>query len=477
VNPAIARLFGLVMVLFALLVAFTSRWTVFEATALKDNPKNARPLLEQLRVDRGDIRAADGTVLARSAPARGGTFARRYPTGALFAQVVGYSFIDAGRTGLERRRNDSLMGDRSELRSLVDQLRGRRKVGDDVVTTLDPAAQRIALQALGDRAGAVVALEPRTGRVRVMASTPSFDPNTVPRRQAQLNRPGFGSPQLARPVQGLYSPGSTFKVVTAAAALDSGRFTPQTMLGGDSGVKISGVPLNNFGGENWGPIDLRTALTQSVNTVWAQVGERLGTRTMARYMKSFGFYGTPPLDYPSEQMNASGERAANGRLLRPTSGAIDVGRMAIGQDKLAVTPLQMAMVAATIANGGVLMAPRLTRRIVDPDGRVALDVKPRVQSRPISPEAAAQLTDMMRGVVDEGTGTAVQIPGIPIAGKTGTAEIDTARGITQPWFIAFAPAAAPRFAIAVVLDRSTGTGGTVAAPIARQVLQQLLRHA
>ncbi|MDQ4041248.1 MAG: penicillin-binding transpeptidase domain-containing protein [Actinomycetota bacterium] len=466
----IYRLYVLVVGLFAVLVFATSWWTVFGAESLRDNTANRRPLLEQARIKRGLIKAADGTVLARSVKRSDDTYTRRYPQGTLLSHVIGYSFLRYGQAGLERSRNEALTGERDELTSIFDQLAGEREVGDDVVTTLDADAQRAAIDALGGQKGAVVALDPHSGAVKVMASYPQFDPNDIPQTLGRLNRDP-DSPLLNRATQGRYAPGSTFKVVTAAAALDSGRYSPDSTVDGSSPKEISGVPLFNAGGANFGSVTLTQALTQSVNTVWAQVGEDLGKRTMARYMERFGFYRRPPLDYPPGQRFASGE-FFEGDLLSPTSDRIDVGRMAIGQDKLQVTPLQMAMVAAAVANGGTLVRPHLTDRIVDPDGRVRDDVERSVYARVMKRETAEQLRGMMSNVVREGTGTAAALSGIEVAGKTGTAE--RGDGTNQVWFIALAPVDDPQIAIAVTVERTSGQGGTVAAPIARQVLEKLL---
>jgi peptidoglycan glycosyltransferase len=474
VNAPITRVFGLFVLLFAVLVFATSWWTEFGANRLRDNPLNRRQLLEDAKIKRGAITADDGSVLARSVKATGDTYRRIYPSN-IFSHEVGYSFTTLGRTGLEKSRNGPLTGQGGEVQSIIDQLSGKRKAGDEVVTTLDPAAQKVALAQLAGRKGSVVALEPSTGKVRVMASVPGFDQNRVPTHFRQLNR-DTDAPLLNRSTQAGYPPGSTFKVVTAAAAIDSGKFTPDSTLNGDSNIKISGVPLRNDGNQDFGPIPLTDALTHSVNTVWAQVGERLGKGTMAKYMERFGFYRKPPLDFPSEQKRASGEFGKSGRLLPPTSPKIDVGRMAIGQDKLAVTPLQMAEVAATVANGGVRVKPRLTSKWRDPDGRTVETINPQTAARVMSASSARTLGGMMTKVVQEGTGTAAALQGIDVAGKTGTAEIDVTNNITQPWFIAFAPASHPRIAIAVTVERSDGGfGGTVAAPIAKVVMEQLLR--
>jgi penicillin-binding protein A len=465
----------LVGLMFAVLVGFTSYWTVLDANGLEDNSANRRPLIEAQKVPRGLILARDGTVLARSrGKGRGDNrvFSRFYPTGPLFSHEVGYSFIERGRSGIEQSYDDDLAGREDEFQSVLSGLESRQREGRDVVTNLDPKAQREAISALGGRPGSIVAIEPQTGKVRVMVSIPDYDANQVPDHFTELNR-AQGSPLLNRATQARYQPGSTFKVVTAAAALDTGKFTPESVIDGSSPKTISGTPLSNSGGESFGPISLTDALTNSVNTVWAQVGERLGKGTMYKYMQRFGFNSKPPLDYPPQQIDSSGV-FGGGRLL--TEGdSVDIGRVAIGQERLQVTPLQMAMVASTIAAGGRLFKPRFVDRIVRKDGRVSRRIEPDLQAQVMSKKAADQLTQMMGRVVEEGTGTAAALSGIRVAGKTGTAEV--ANGTSnQAWFIAFAPIDHPRMAIAVTVERTSGQGGTVAAPLAKQVLEVLLHE-
>jgi peptidoglycan glycosyltransferase len=480
-NKPIVRLFALVVLMFALLLAFTSRWTIFQAASLRDDPLNARGLLEQQRIDRGTIFASDGSVLARSVRSSASTrsesvYMRTYPRGELFGHPVGYYNIDLGRTGIERYRNLALNGQTDAgVQTILDQLQGKKRQGNDVYTTLDPAAQQVAKAALGEHQGAVVALDPRTGAVRVMTSTPGYDPNALGSRSTyQKLLAGSGGKALVnRATQFGYAPGSTFKVVTATAAIDSGRFTPESTVNGRNDVPISGVPLQNDENESLGDITLTEALAKSVNTVWAQVAEKLGSSTMARYMNRFGFDRKPQLDYPAEEMSASGEYQG-ARLISPRSPLVDVGRMGIGQDKLEVVPLQMAEVAAAVANGGRLMAPHLTDRIVDPDGRTVQRISPRVQAVVMKRSTAAALTGMMEAVVNEGTGTPAQIPGVQVAGKTGTAETQIGTAINNVWFIAFAPAAHPTVAIAVTLKGVPGQGASFAAPVARQVMESLL---
>ncbi len=477
-NRPILRLYMLVLVLFALLVAFTSRWTVFDASSLRENALNERSLLEQQRIRRGAILARDGTVLARSVRTRKGTYERTYPTGEEFAQAIGYSYpLGVQRAGLERYRNGVLSDQsQSELQSILDQFQGRPEKGDEVITTLDPPAQRAALAALGAHQGAVVALEPSTGAVRVMASTPSYNPNALrsAATAAKLKTDGE-APLVNRAVQYGYAPGSTFKVVTATAAIDTGRFTPSSTLSGRNGIIVSGLPLSNDQNESFGQLTLTQALAKSVNTVWAQVAEQVGKPTLARYMRRFGFDAKPQLDYPADEMSASGEYVPGGeRLLSPTSPLVDVGRMGIGQDKLRVTALQMAEVAAAVANHGRLMVPHLTGRIVDPEGRTVERIAPRVQSVVMKPSTAAAVTSMMEAVVNEGTGENARIPGVQVAGKTGTAETEIGNTLNNVWFIAFAPAANPRVAIAVTVEGVPGYGATYALPIARRVMEVLL---
>ena len=471
-NGPIVRLYAFFALLFGVLVVATSWWSVFGAPNLRDNAANRRPLLAEERVKRGTIRTADGRVVARSVKVDKERYRRRYPTDSMFAHAIGYSFTKLGRSGLEQFRNDPLTGRRTELIGTIDSLLGERGVGDSIRTTLDTKGQQAAIDGLKGRKGAVVALEPSSGKVLVMASTPSYNPNNLDEgdKFKELATDDANSPLVNRATQAGYPPGSTFKTVTATAAIDSGEFTPDTTVSGKNGKKISGVPLNNFGNEDFGDITLTDALTNSVNTVWAAVGEKLGKKTMADYMLKYGFYKQPPIDLPSDQLLASGERGAGGKLLAPRSPRIDVGRMAIGQDKLLVTPLQMATVAATIANGGVRMEPHITQKIVDPDGRTQDEIEGERAERVMKVDTARQLTRMMKNVVKEGTGTAAALQGVEVAGKTGTAEIDIQRNINDPWFIGFTN----DFAVAVVLERvQGGTGGVDAAPIAKQVLEAL----
>ncbi len=477
-NPPIFRVFAMFLVLFAALVGFSSYWAVFDADELDARADNRRSLIETAAIRRGTIGSSDGAVIAVSEPQGSGTnkvYVRQYPTGSLFGNPVGYSFIVLANFGVEQYYNETLIGQGNEFATLLDELRGVPKEGSNLTLTLDAGAQEVATNALGGQRGSVVAIEPSTGAVRAMVSIPSYDPNDVPDDFRELNREGSGSPLVNRATFAGYPPASTFKVVTAAAALDSGDFSPDSVLNGDNGVAISGVPLQNFGGASFGSIDMTTALTNSVNTYWAQVGEQVGTETMLEYMDRFGFNKRLPLDYPAGQVFSSGIYE-QGELLDSTA-SIDIGRVAIGQERLLATPLQMAQVAAAVANGGTLMEATLLQEVTDPDGRTSEELDPEEQAEAMSEETAAQLNEMMQNVVNEGTGTAAALSGISVAGKTGTAEHGVTEECSEPnqaWFIGFAPAEDPQIAVAATVECTSGTGGEVAAPIAATVMESLI---
>ncbi len=492
-NAPIVRVYALLLLLLALLVWKTSQWAVFDAEALKDNSANRRPLIEAQTIHRGDIKTADGTVVAESSPEGGGpnpVYVRQYPTGSLFGNPVGYSFIQAGQTGIERSENDALVGNQNEFSSIIDQLRGITQQGANVTLTIDANVQRLATDELNSAiastpgasgfGGSAVALDPTTGAVKAMVSVPGFDPNKA-RTSAgldELNHAKGPSAIVNRATQGTYPPGSTMKVVTAAAALDSGQFTPATVLSGASPQTIGGVPLSNAGGEQFGDIDMSTALTYSVNTYFAQVGEKLGPATMFKYMDRFGFFHDPQLDYPTQQMVPSGVYSTDGSHLLTANRPIDIGRVAIGQGQLLTTPIQMAEVAAAVANRGVLDKPTFVQEVTDADGRTISSLHPEAQSTVMSTKTADELTSMMTKVTQEGTAAGLTVEGLPFAGKTGTAEIgDPANGLHQPWFIGFAPATDPKVAVAVTLERCQGCfGGEVAGPVATKIMDAVLNE-
>jgi peptidoglycan glycosyltransferase len=353
--------------------------------------------------------------------------------------------------------------------------------GNNVFVTVDAHALRVAQDALADQCGAVVVLEPSTGKVLALASSPTFDLNLAENSFDAIKRIKANchpaSPLVNRGTAGLFVPGSIFKVVTAAAALDTGKYTPESEFD-DPGYCIEyGDKVRNAGDpespERFGRLTLFQGLEHSVNSVFCKIGIRLGAKTILDYTKRFGFYSLPPLETPANERATSG-LYEKGRLFFPKNDSdVDSGRLAFGQERMLVTPLQMAMVAAGVANNGVVMRPYVVDRIEQPNGSLVTRTSPHVLGRAIKPQTAADLTSMMQAVVTGGTGTAAQISGISVAGKTGTAETGNS-GINTTWFIAFAPADHPRVAVAVVLQNQTGYGGDTAAPIAKTVMEALL---
>jgi penicillin-binding protein A len=477
-------------VLLAALIVGTTYWQTWANAGLADRQDNDIRLVAQFSIKRGKIYAADGrTLLATNVQKRIGgqtLYFRRYPTGPLFANVVGYSTQSRNRAGIEQSYNDFLTGSNANLdtvfRSAVDKLKGATVTGNDLVLTLRPNLQSLAHRLLQGKCGAVVALEPSTGRVLAMVSNPTYNPNLVESHFAQATRTTApcGAPLLNRATVGKYQPGSTFKMVTASAALGSGRYTPDSPFE-DPGYCIEyGKKVRNAGNpeapETFGSLNLSSGFEHSVNSVFCNIGKTLGAGTILQYAERYGFYSVPPLELPENERVASG-LYNHGRLFAPKhpDTQVDPGRLAFGQERLQVTPLQMAMVAAAIANHGVEMKPHLIERIVSPGGHTITHTKPERLGTPVNRQTADELTRMMELVVEGGTGTEAQIPGIQVAGKTGTAE--TGRGnVNTTWFAAFAPADAPKIAIAVVVENQAGGfGGTVAAPIAKQVMEALLR--
>ena len=490
-NRPIFRVYVIVLLLFLPLVGFTSFRAVWDAEGLEADRNNRRPLITEQQIPRGDITTSDGVLVAESVPQGGGrrpVYVRRYPQGELFGHPVGYSYVDVGRSEIELAENDLLSGEENEFATIIDQLRDQQPEGADLTLTLNAEAQRVATQqleaavsansgAFPQAGGAVVALEPATGAVRVMASYPGFDPNRAQDDEAlaEINT-AENSPIINRPTQAEgYPPGSTMKVVTAAAGIDSGTIDADTVINADSPKQISGFPLQNFGDADFGDIDAIAALTNSVNTYWAQVGERIGSEEYYEYMERFGFNSDPELDFPDSAMTPSGVIDLETGGVRDADDAVDIGRVAIGQGDLSATPLQMAEVAATIANEGTLMRPTFLQEAKDPDGRTIEELDPDEQQEVVSDETAEQVKQMMVNVTEDGTAAGLSVGGVQFGGKTGTAELDVEADVNQPWFIGFAPADDPQIAVAATIERCQGcTGGEVAGPIATAVMESLL---
>lgn len=477
-NQGLRRLFILLLGLFAILIGATARWTVFEADELNANARNARPLLQTAKVPRGTITAADGTLLARSVKQSDGTYVRRYTAAAReAAHLVGYAFIDGSRSGMEKEYQDELSGKVASAATLLSSLRGDSERGNDVVAALEPDVQRAAIAGLAGKRGAAIAIDVKSGGVIAMRSNPGFDPNDMGSGTGRTkinNTPG--SPLFNRVTQASYAPGSTFKVVTTSSALGSGKYTPTTMVDGSSPYVVETKELNNFGNVSYGDITLTEALTKSVNTAFARVAEDIGPETLGATMDRYGFYDVPKIDYPEDQLNRSGLYDREDQKWIPVDDDVDIARVGIGQERLSVTPLQMGLVAAAVARGGTVPVLSTVQRIVDPDGRTLKRLgNGSSAGRVMSERDAAELTDMMKRVVNEGTGTAAALQGLQVAGKTGTAERVIEQNITQPWFIGFAPADNPRVAVAVTIEAMVdGTGGVNAAPIAKAMMEAAL---
>jgi penicillin-binding protein A len=488
-NPRIVRLTYVSLALVGVLVVMTTYWQTWASPDLAARQDNSIKRVAEFAVDRGLIFSfAPRKRLARNVEREVGNktlFFRRYPQGPLTAHVVGYSTVGRSRTGLERSLNDYLTASNANLSTVVDkaldELRGQVVEGNNVLTNIDLEAQRVAHEQLGTRCGAVVALDPRTGEVRTMVSTPSFDPNRVENDfgsiseiTADCRQP---SPLLNRASAGLFVPGSTFKVVTASAALESRKYTPESTFFDPGYCVVYGKRVNNFDTSSpFGTIDLENALVHSVNSVFCNIGKEVRAKAILDTARRFGFYERPPLETPADERQPSG-LYRNGRLFYPRLDSdVDAGRMAFGQERLLVTPLQMAMVAGAIGVGGRLNEPQVVDRIVAPGGKVVRQQRPTLVRRAVSEDTANAVAQMMRLAVDRGTGTAARIPGWSVGGKTGTGETGVP-GSNTTWFIAFAsrdeetPA---ELAVAVVLEDQSGTGGTTAAPIARAVMEAIL---
>jgi peptidoglycan glycosyltransferase len=489
-NKQIVRLTQVALVLVGVLVVMTTYWQTWAAAGLADRQDNAIRRVHEFSIDRGLVfsfeprkrlarnreRVIDGRNL----------YFRRYPYGPLTAHVVGYSTVGRSRTGLERSLNDYLTASNANLSTVVDktldELRGKTVRGNNVVTTIDLGAQAVAAAELGTNCGAVVALDPRSGRVLVMAASPSFDPNRVENDFDSISAITANctpaSPLLNRASAGLYVPGSTFKVITASAALESKKYTPESTFYDPGYCTVYGKRVNNFDTTRpYGTVTLFDALTYSVNSVFCNIGLKLGAKRILDTAKRFGFYERPPLETPADERLASG-LYRNGRLFYPKVDAnVDAGRMAFGQERMLVTALQNAMVAGTIGFRGRLMEPHVVDKIVGPGGKVIEKQEPHLIRQAVSEKTADAVADMMRSAVARGTGTAAQIYGDSIGGKTGTGETGIP-GSNTTWFIAFAgkdEESAPELAIAVVLQNQSGVGGTTAAPIARTVMQAILQ--
>jgi peptidoglycan glycosyltransferase len=470
IAAALALAFGLVAVQFARVQVLHYSDIAGQSGAdpiSGDVLSNPRQSLAGLDVQRGDILDRNGVVLAESVQA-GGVFHRRYPVSST-AYVCGfYSPLRYGLAGIEAAFDDELSGREtgSPFRDAFDRLRGRERAGADVHLTLDAALQAQAHSQLAGRTGAVVVVDVQTGAVIVLASNPVYDPerlNAVDAATAaaatdywQELQDDPHRPLVMRSTLGLYTPGSTFKTVTAAAAIDAGIAGPDTMYRDDGQIVVDGrvIVEPNRPDDSIDTWSLTQGLGFSLNVVFAQVGLALGAEMLREYASAFGFTDAVPFELP---VTAGQIESAPGFLDAPTA----LADTAFGQGQLLITPLAMAMVAASFANGGALMRPYLVDQVVAPGGDIIESADPAVWNRPVSPETAAQVRDMMIAAVETGYVGAAAIPGLVVGGKTGTAE--TGSGASHAWFIGFAGDREPRYAVAVVLEHG---GSDTSQPIA-----------
>ena len=472
----------------ALLIAFLAvfaqlnRVQIFAAESIASNSANIRSLLREYSIKRGDIITADDKTIAISRATNDNLkYLRTYPGGELYGHVTGYYSIVFGTRALESAYNEQLLGQGGviSMQDIEDSFLGSGEQGDDVISTIDSRLQTVARDALGSQRGSVVALDPSTGEVKAMWSNPSYDPSPLAshdpkeeRAYARTLRPKSpDSPLVNGATQRGYPPGSTFKVVTAAAALESGQYQPSSTFPDPTALELpqTDETLTNFTNTvcaNGGQIDLFTALTISCDTTFAMLGLRLHDQ-IRDVAEGFGFNSEIPFDVRVEPSNFP-DVPDDSQPLRAFAG--------IGQGDVVATPLQMALVAAAIAREGEVPRPRLVSKIIDASGGLVDEFSPETLGVAISAETASQLREMMIAVVREGTGTNAQVPGIEVAGKTGTAQ--SAEGAApHAWFICFAPADDPQLALAVVVENggslgAEATGGVVAAPIARAVLER-----
>lgn len=466
-NTHLRRTFYLITLGFVALVGVLAYWQVYARESLATSPNNSLQSQRVQESPRGLVLAGDGeTELARSVPreTEAGTvvYDRVYPEGEVYAGVVGYWSQRYGASGIEIGQNDYLSGagEPETLDELVNQVTGGPTAGNNVELTLDPGLQSAAHEELANSKtgkGSVVALNPKNGEILALASYPSFDPNNIDDTFEELNQDTENAPLLNRATQGLYPPGSAFKVITAAAALERG--VKPTARFVDKGLYVTrGYDVVNYKRAVYGEVDFARALELSINTVFAKVAvERVKEENLYREAEAFGFEDTYE-DFPLQ-------------VAPSTLGGGDLAQLSFGQDTVNSNAFEMSLVTGAIANGGRMMEPRLVREVRSPDGIVLDRPTASVHAQPMERDDARTLSDMMVGVVEEGSAQGAQIGGVEVAGKTGTAE--NAQGDPHSWFIAFAPANDPEIALAVLVENG-GDGEDEAVPVARRLMESYL---
>jgi len=454
------RVFWLFVFLFALTAGYLIKLATVDARAVASNPYNRRLGAENADRLPGMILDRRGNIIAESVPHDSG-YTREYPYGRVFSHILGTHLT---KTGVETKYNFDLQKLDMEAWQRLDNLFSDRPVeGNSVVTTLDAGLQQAAYDALAktNLRGAVVAVEPSTGRILASVSAPDFPLGVTTEDWNALLADGADSPLVNRAAQGLYAPGSTFKLLVAAAALEAG--LDGFALDCTGSERFGATVMNCFDGKAHGHMTLDDAMAQSCNVYFAALGEQLGAAALREMAERFGF--NQPSAYPLEY-------SISAFSLTDAAARDEMIETAIGQGKTLATPLQMAMVAAAIANGGLMMNPYILDSVQTRDLRVIEKLMPVSAGTVLSPAIAARLADMMAGVVATGTGKPAQIANVAVAGKTGTAQNET--GNDHSWFVGFAPAEQPAIAIAVLLEE-TG-GGTKATALAKTVMEAWLKE-
>ena len=477
-NRELKRVSAAILIMFLALMVSTTTITVFQVDNLRSNDQNTRTLYDSYSAERGPI-LVGGEPIAESVPSNDKfKFQRVYKNPELYAAITGYFTLNQGNTGIENSLNDYLSGTANDqfLAKLNSILTGQSPKGAAVELTIDPAVQQAAWDALGDHPGSVVAIDPSSGAILAMVSKPSFDPNRLASHDDDQVIAAYdellgdpSNPLFNRAISGnLYHPGSVFKLVVASAAIDSGRFTADSMFPNPASLQLplSTSVITNSDNGPCGPgetVSIADALRLSCNIPFAELGAALGQKELRDYAQRFGF-GTD-LDIPMSVTPSSIPVSLDAPQLMLSS---------FGQADVRVTPLQMAMVSAAIANGGQIMKPTLVRSVIAPDLTVLDPFEAKVFTSPISSQTAATLTGMMINNVNNGAASNGRISGIDVGGKTGTAENGEGAQYTL-WFTGFAPADSPKVAVAVVIeDGGTSYGNAVAAPIARKVIEAVL---
>ncbi len=482
-NRPTRRLATAIFLAFGVLLGFVTWYQVLAVDRYRNDPRNARTALSESGKERGVIVTRDGVVLAESFPDpdEPTAYLRSYPEGPAYAPVVGYTSLLAGSAGLERTFTDELRSRRDfTISDLIAAALGGDLRPRSLQVTIDPALQTTAYSLLEGQRGAVVAIEPSTGELLAYVSAPSYDPNPLTQPDALDFRQGLlddpAEPLVDRAGNSLYAPGSTFKTVVAASAIESGLASPETEFPDllEFPLPNSSATISNFSDgvcSTGDTVTLQVAFSRSCNTVFADLAIRLGAEQLGDTASDFGFNREFELPWPTA------ESVFLTRELRDDEAAL--GQSGIGERDVRATPLQMALVAAAIANDGEMMRPFVVRQVFDADGNTERVFEPVRERRVLSPAAAAVMTEMMERVVTNGTGGRASVSGVRVAGKTGTSQ--GSGGPPDVWFIAFAPVEDPSIAIAVLIEDGglTGedaTGGALAAPIAAQLISAWLNR-